>query len=105
MRWPGQLCEYQLNVIRSQQHIGRKSMTQYPTPPSFPPGAGQMPYPQGGMMPPSRSNAMAIVSLILGILGCIPVITGLGAIIFGILGIRASNRQQIGGKGMAIAGL
>ena len=50
-------------------------------------------------------NGFAIASLICGILGCTG-IGGLLAIIFGILGINKASRQpEVGGKGMAIAGI
>jgi hypothetical protein len=48
---------------------------------------------------------MAIGSLICGILGCIPVITSLLAVILGILGIKKSKQPNTGGKGLAIAGI
>jgi hypothetical protein len=55
--------------------------------------------------PAPRTNVPAIVSLICGILGCIPFITSLVAIILGIVGIKSANQPGTGGKGMAIAGL
>lgn len=70
-------------------------MTQSP----FPPGTA-FPDP---MHPPQRSNGWAIASLICGIIGCFPVLQLL-AIVFGLVGIRASRRVHTG-KGMAIAGL
>jgi hypothetical protein len=80
----------------------------------FPPGYGQPPmapppygqgYPPGGTPGPRKSNGAAIASLILGILGCVPFITGILAVILGIVGIKAGSDPQRGGKGMAIAGL
>jgi Domain of unknown function (DUF4190) len=47
----------------------------------------------------------AILSLILGILGCVPFITGLFAVILGIVGIRKTRDPHVGGKGFAIAGI
>ena len=80
-------------------------MTYFP-PPSpgepMPPVPGYTP---GGMAPPPRSNGPAIASLVLGILGCIPYITGLLAILFGIIGLRRSGDPYASGKGMAVAGL
>jgi hypothetical protein len=76
-------------------------MTQYPPPPSsqFPPAYVDPNAPRG-------SNGPAIASLILGIIGCVPFITGLCAVLLGIVGIRKSSREPlIGGKGLAIAGL
>jgi hypothetical protein len=76
----------------------------YGQPPMMPPPYGQQGYPPG-MPGPRKSNGAAIASLILGILGCVPFITGLLAIILGIVGIKAGNDPQRGGKGMAVAGL
>jgi hypothetical protein len=56
------------------------------------------------MSRPGTSGA-AIGSLICGILGCIPVITSLLAIILGIIGIKSTSGGRAGGRGMAIAGL
>jgi hypothetical protein len=57
------------------------------------------------MPPQSKPNGWAISSLVCGILGCIPFITGVLAIIFGIVGIKKSSDPQRGGRGLAIAGL
>jgi len=54
---------------------------------------------------PRLTNGAAITSLILGLLGCIPVITSLLAIILGALGIKKTSDPRYGGKGMAITGL
>lgn len=79
-------------------------MSQAPLPP-VPPAVGQT-YPSPGMGPVKQTNVMAIVSLICGILGCIPVITSLVAIITGFLGIKKADDPRVnGGKGLAIAGL
>jgi hypothetical protein len=78
--------------------------TGYGQPPMAPPPYGQQGYP-GGMPGPRKSNGAAIASLILGILGCVPFITGILAVILGIVGIKAGSDPQRGGKGMAIAGL
>jgi hypothetical protein len=53
----------------------------------------------------SRNSAAAITSLILGILGCVPMITSVTALVFAIVGIRATRDNQMRGRGMAIAGL
>jgi hypothetical protein len=42
---------------------------------------------------------------VLGILGCVPLLTGLLAVIFGIAGIRTTRDPRFGGRGLAIAGL
>ena len=85
-------------------------MTQYPpgtpTPPNWPQQPQQPQQPYGyGMPVPARSNGWAVASLICGVLGCVPLITSLLAVIFGIAGIRKSNEPNARGKGMAIAGL
>jgi hypothetical protein len=62
--------------------------------------------PQGFQQPPvSKTNGAAIASLICGILGCVPFITSLAAIILGIFGIKSANKRQGSGKAMAIIGL
>jgi hypothetical protein len=59
-----------------------------------------------GMSPGSqKGNGPAVAGLILGVLGCVPFVTGLLAIVFSIVGIRKTRDPQVGGKGMAIAGL
>jgi len=72
-----------------------------------PPPPGSVPPPSGYGMPPApqRTNGAAIASLVCGILGCIPWLTGLAAVILGIVGLRKTKDPQVGGKGMAIAGL
>jgi hypothetical protein len=62
-----------------------------------------MNYAQPGMQP-TRTSAAAIASLICGILGCF-IITGIAAIITGIIGLRATRNPQVKGRGLAIAGL
>jgi hypothetical protein len=83
-------------------------MSQYP-PPGFnpPPGSPPMGMPPQGYPPaggPRLSNGSAIASLIFGILGCIP-FTGVLAVPLGIAGIKKTKNPQVGGKGLAIAGL
>src|SRR5450432_783256 len=63
------------------------------------PPAYALPPPQ----PVSKNNGWAIASLIFGIIGCIPFLSGILAVIFGIVGIKKS--PQSGGKGLAITGL
>jgi hypothetical protein len=56
--------------------------------------------------PPSvRTSAAAVTSLVLGLLMCIPLIGGLLAIIFGIVGLRTTRDPRFTGRGLAVAGL
>lgn len=55
-------------------------------------------------VPPSRTSAAAITSLITGILGCL-FITPIIAIVTGIVGIRATRDPAVRGRGLAVAGL
>lgn len=73
-------------------------MSQYP-PTTMPPPN----YPQPGMYP-QRTSAAAVTSLIFGLLGCL-IVTGLIAVITGIVGISATRNPAVKGRGMAIAGL
>jgi len=56
-------------------------------------------------LPPRRVNRAAVASLVFGILGCVPELAGLLAILFGLIGLRRARKQNIGGKGLAGAGL
>jgi hypothetical protein len=67
----------------------------------MPPGMQEYTLPPAG----KGSNVPAILSLICGILGCIPVITSLAALILGLVGISLAKNPRVGGKGLAIAGL
>jgi hypothetical protein len=93
------------------------TMSQYPPPPPQPPqyppqgmppqgfppqGYPQQPY--GGAPQAAKSNGMAITSLIMGILSCIPGV-GLLAILFGLLGMGKAKDPRVGGKGLAVVGL
>jgi hypothetical protein len=76
----------------------------------YPPGGGS--YPPGFQAPPgyslpsmSRLSGAAVASLVCGLIFCIPGITGLVAIITGIVGIAETAKPQVRGRGMAIAGL
>jgi hypothetical protein len=75
--------------------------------PQMPPG--QMPYPPGNWAPSAppvrRTSAAAITSLVFGFLGCIPVLGGLLAVIFGMVGLSATRNGRMGGRGLATAGL
>ena len=87
------------------------SMSQYPPPgaptppPNFNAPGAPIPPPNYTLSGAKRSNGAAIGSLICGILLCVPVITGLLAVILGIVGLRKTRDPQVGGKGMSIAGI
>ena len=70
----------------------------------FPPPQSPVGYAPPGMYPQQRTSAAAVTSLIFGILGCL-VVTGLIAVITGIIGISATKNPAVKGRGMAIAGL
>jgi hypothetical protein len=89
-------------------------MSQYPPPggppmypPNMPPGGPGGFGPPGYSLPPqSRTSAVAIVSLVCGLLSfCIPLITSAIAVITGIIGIVQTGHPAVKGRGMAIAGL
>ena len=90
-------------------------MSQIPPPPPQPP---YPPQPQGqpygqppgapgaySMPPEKQTSGSAVASLICGILGCVPFITGLLAVILGIIGMRRTRDPKYTGRGMAVAGL
>ena len=54
---------------------------------------------------PPRTSPLAITSFVCGCLLCIPIIPGLIASIFGVIGIKQTQSPHVGGKGFAIAGL
>jgi hypothetical protein len=63
--------------------------------------------PPAGHVPPAapRTSGAAIASLILGIIGCLPLVTSILAVILGIIGIRKTADPRYTGRGLAIAGL
>lgn len=69
---------------------------------NLPPG---LPPQQHAYPPVKRTNGVAIASLVCGLLGCVPLITSLAAILLGILGMKKTKDPTVGGKGFAIAGL
>src|SRR5271154_2442314 len=83
----------------------------YPPPPgNYPPPPGSYPppgaYPPGFPMPGARrTSAAAIVSLIFGILGCIPFVGSTVAIRCGIIGFKAAGRPDVKGRGLAVTGI
>jgi hypothetical protein len=76
-------------------------------PPSYPPGSGPQGFgPQGYSLPAmTRTSGAAVCSLVCGLVMCIPGLTGLVAIITGIVGIAETGKPGVRGRGMAIAGL
>ena len=82
-------------------------------PPTQPYGAPPPGYVSYGAPPPTggntRTNGMAVASLVLGIVGivlCVFFVPWILAIIFGVIGIRQCNADpSYTGKGMAVAGL
>jgi hypothetical protein len=52
-----------------------------------------------------RTSGTAVASLVLGILLCVPIVTGVAAIIFAIAGFKATRNHNVRGRGLAIAGL
>jgi len=55
--------------------------------------------------PPSKTSIASILSLVFGLLGCIPVITSLAAIVTGIVGIKVTGKPGVSGRPMAVIGL
>lgn len=84
-------------------------MSQYPPPPGSPqpppPGYPANP-PQGyGAPPPAKKTSVAsIVSLVSGLLSCVPFVSLL-AVLFGIVGIAKTRSPNVSGRPMAIIGL
>lgn len=74
-----------------------------PPPGAMPPGYGP-PMGYGQPMQPQTTSVAAVISLISGILGCF-IITGLIAVITGIIGIKATSSPNVKGRGLAITGL
>ena len=54
---------------------------------------------------PRSTSGAAVASLVLGILGCVPILTGIPAAILGFIGIRQTRDPLVRGRGMAVAGL
>jgi hypothetical protein len=65
-------------------------------------GTGPAPgtFPPAGPPPKQGTNGFAIASLILGIIGWVPV-----SIIFGIIALTQAKKRQQSGRGLAIAGI
>ena len=61
----------------------------------MPPPMGPQPtYIPSGMPGGSPTNKSAVASLVLGLLGCIPWVAGLLAIVFGVIGMRRAERRN-----------
>src|SRR4051794_4863702 len=71
---------------------------------SIPPSAAG-PAQQYTLNPQPKTSGAAIGSLVCGILGCVPWITGLLAIVLGIVGLKSTKDPMVRGRGLAIAGL
>lgn len=82
-------------------------MTNYTTPPPAYPPPPAMGYPGQPGMPPmgKRGNGWAVASLVCGIVLCVPALTSLLAILFGIVGLRKARDPQTGGRGLALTGI
>lgn len=57
------------------------------------------------MAPAPKTSVAAVFSLVFGILGCIPFVTSVLAIVCGAVGISATKNNQRSGRGLAIAGI
>jgi prepilin-type processing-associated H-X9-DG protein len=66
--------------------------------------AGQGGYAMGPMVGPATSG-LAIASLICGLIFFIPLIPALLALIFGFIALRHTKDGQMGGRGLAVAGM
>jgi hypothetical protein len=65
----------------------------------------QFPIGYGTQRLTARTSAAAITSFVLGLVGCIPYLTGIAAVVLGFLAIRKSRDPSVTGKGLAIAGI
>jgi len=74
-----------------------------PQPPSGAPIPGQMDYARPMATP--KTDGWSIASLVCGCLVCVPLVPGLLATIFGIIGITRTSSPAVKGRGFAIAGL
>ena len=76
-----------------------------PTP--YPGQFGYGPYGYGGMpSDPTEKNWMGITALVLGVLSlCCSLLTGVPAVIFGVLGIQEANQGRADNKALSIAGI
>lgn len=77
-----------------------------------PPGYGGYTYPGPIHPPPTRTNVKAVVSLVLGLVGLpllclcsLGFLTGIPAIILGVMGLKENSRTGESGQGMAWSGI
>src|SRR4051812_37002466 len=110
----GRLWRFHFSRPPNQEHAVDP---QSPPPPQQPPYPGQpqafpgqpQAYPgapgAGAYAQPPRTSLAAVMSLVCGILGCIPLITSILAVLLGIVGIVVTRDPRRTGRGLAIAGL
>ncbi|MBO1335981.1 DUF4190 domain-containing protein [Streptomyces sp. VRA16 Mangrove soil] len=85
-----------------------------PPPPVGPEGPGVLPYPAyawAGHAPGAPGNGFGVASLVLGILTAVgfllwppAIVTGVLAVVLGVLGRRRANRSEATNGGQALAG-
>jgi predicted Zn finger-like uncharacterized protein/prepilin-type processing-associated H-X9-DG protein len=91
-------CNQPFTVARD---LGAPAAGSASPPPLAPLGYSQ-PYP--AYSGPKKTNGWAIASVICGALGCL-FVTGICAIIFGIIGLNKTRDPSVGGKAMSITGI
>lgn len=109
---PGQWAQYlgqNINCTRCGKAFVVSGPAQSPAAPpipmAHPPSQVQYATPAYAVAPTTTSG-WALTSLVTGILSfCIPILGSIVAIVTGIVGIVRTGRPQVGGRGMAIAGL
>ena len=75
-------------------------MSQYPPQPAYPGAPPQYGHPPGGMPPAAKkTSGAAIGSLICGILGCVPFITSLIAVVLASSASEAPRTRRSAGAG------
>ncbi len=91
------------NIAAPGSHVPPFPTSDRPgVPPAYPQPQSQTHYlpPQ-----PEQSNPLAIISLICGLLFCIPIIPALFGIVLGILGLQKTRDPRVKGKSFSIAGI
>ena len=80
-------------------------MSQPPRPPNLPP-VPALPLYYASPAPARRGNPPAVASLIFGCVGFLfPLVPGMIAIPLGLVGLRRTRDPEVGGRGLAIAGI